>query len=184
MTNSDRLDRAVAEIARNRQQKLTGRGHLALRFAQQQAQARAGEHPESAAVGAGHLLLSALQDETSVAGTALRNLGVRHQDLRDAVDHALQHTPTDTAHAEAQSDAESSAIIAAAFDLSQELGHAHVGTEHILLGLLRESTTAAAKILHSSGVTLDTARAEVTRALADWQHRPQGPTATCATPAA
>ena len=54
-------------------------------------------------------------------------------------------------------------VVVFAQDESRRLGHDHIGTEHILLGLLREEEGIAARVLEGMGVTLDDVRAEVLR---------------------
>jgi len=54
-------------------------------------------------------------------------------------------------------------VVVLAQDESRRLGHGYIGTEHILLGLLREEEGIAARVLESMGVTLEEAQAEVDR---------------------
>ena len=55
---------------------------------------------------------------------------------------------------------------------SVQLGHQYIGTEHLLLGLLRQGDDVAARVLTELGVDLDGARREATRLLEEYQRRP------------
>jgi ATP-dependent Clp protease ATP-binding subunit ClpC len=57
---------------------------------------------------------------------------------------------------------------------ARELDHNYIGTEHLLLGLLRGQGTSAARVLESAGITLDAARAEVTEIIGRGQVTPSG----------
>ena len=65
-------------------------------------------------------------------------------------------------------------VVVFAQDESRRLGHHHIGTEHILLGLLREEEGLAARVLAVLDVTLDDARAEVVRAVGRGEVSPTG----------
>ncbi|HEV8149313.1 MAG TPA: Clp protease N-terminal domain-containing protein, partial [Gemmatimonadales bacterium] len=67
---------------------------------------------------------------------------------------------------------------------ARELNHSYVGTEHLLLGLLREEKGIAAQVLTDAGVTLEQSRAETLRLLGSDMPQTQSSSATPAPPAA
>lgn len=162
------IDSVFVEIASSRGQRFTGRGRLAFRYAEQEAERRA-----HAGVVPAHLMLGVLRDQDSVAVVALRSLGVATDALVGAVEELLRLAPSDSTE---EVSPELRAAVEAALDEAGGLGHDHVGTEHLLLGLLREPAFASA--LEAAGTALEGVRSEVLRALEGWRHGPGG--AVCA----
>ena len=68
-------------------------------------------------------------------------------------------------------------VLELAVEEAQNMGHSHVGTEHLLLGLIREEEGVAAQVLENLGVRLDIVREEVISLLGEGQPGPQTPTA-------
>ena len=62
-------------------------------------------------------------------------------------------------------------VLAYAFEEAERFGHQQVGTEHVLLGLLREKTSKAADVLNELGVTLERARNEIASHYSKWNRR-------------
>lgn len=136
----------------------------------ERARASLGRAEEEAArlnhnyLGTEHLLLGLLVDEESVAGKVLASLGVQAGAVRQAVvkhigrgDQPFSGERRLTPRAEQ--------ILGLAHDEARKLSHHYVGTEHLLLGLVREGQGIAAIILGDLGVDLERVRQEVTRVL-------------------
>lgn len=114
-------------------------------------------------VGTEHLLLGLLQEGEGIAAKALSNLGVEIHELQqriiDVVGQGLQqpqlvgYTPR------------SKRVFELSFQEARNLGHNYIGTEHLLLGLIREGEGVAARVLVEMGVSLEKARAEVLQLL-------------------
>jgi ATP-dependent Clp protease ATP-binding subunit ClpC len=65
-------------------------------------------------------------------------------------------------------------VVVEAQDEARTLNHDHIGTEHILLGLIREGKGTGTKALESLGISLDTVRREVQEIIGQGQHAPSG----------
>ena len=74
-------------------------------------------------------------------------------------------------------------VIELAIDEARYIGHNYIGTEHLLLGLLREGEGIAARVLDSLGVTLEKVRAEITKVQEQGVSRPKAARAPSRTPA-
>jgi ATP-dependent Clp protease ATP-binding subunit ClpA len=116
-------------------------------------------------IGPEHLLLGLIREGEGVAARALDSLGVKLSEARTAVESKVGRGGATTPPSEITLMPRTKKIIELANDEARTLGHSHVGTEHLLLGLVRESGTMASEVLESLGVSLDKARQHVTVAL-------------------
>ena len=118
-------------------------------------------------IGTEHILLGLVNHGSGVAANVLRYLDIDLGQIRQEIERIVQYGPPGesvvmgrlprtprTQSAMALADAE-----------ARNLGHDYVGTEHLLLGLIREMEGVAAQVLLNLGVQLDVARAEVLREL-------------------
>jgi ATP-dependent Clp protease ATP-binding subunit ClpA len=122
-------------------------------------------------IGPEHLLLGLIREGEGVAGRALNSLGVELSKARTAVEFKIGRGDSTTAPSEITLIPRSKKIIELAIDEARKLGHSHIGTEHLLLGLVRESGTMASEVLESLGVSLDKARHQVIATLGQqWQY--------------
>jgi ATP-dependent Clp protease ATP-binding subunit ClpA len=121
-------------------------------------------------IGTEHLLLGLVQEREGTAAEALESLGIS----LDAVRQQVEKITGQVWDAPAASHNQYTLRAKKALDLSLrealQLGHHHIGTEHILLGLLRESEGPAAQVLVELGADLAQVREQVLRLLDD----PQG----------
>src|SRR5438067_825444 len=115
-------------------------------------------------IGPEHLLLGLLRGGEGLALRVLRNLDVRLGDIRPAVSVLIGQSQAE-AGSETSLTSSAKRVVTQAVDEARQFGHAYIGTEHLLLGLLREEETIAHSVLTRLGVTLEEARAETLRLL-------------------
>jgi ATP-dependent Clp protease ATP-binding subunit ClpC len=133
-------------------------------------------------IGTEHLLLGLLREADGVAARVLGTLDVTLEEVRGEVtrivgegDHESQGQIPFTPRAKK--------VLELALREALSLGHNYIGTEHILLGLMRESEGVAARILNDLDVDADRARQEVMRVLSGPSRRPQRGATAAAEPA-
>jgi ATP-dependent Clp protease ATP-binding subunit ClpC len=126
--------------------KFTERAQNALRL----AQAAAAEMGHSY-VGSEHLLLGLSQEGEGVAARALRELGIEPDGIREAIVRMVGTGSGSTAPAQGLTP-RSKRIIELALEEAARMGHSYVGTEHLLLGILREGDSVASKIIAEAGI--------------------------------
>jgi ATP-dependent Clp protease ATP-binding subunit ClpC len=135
--------------------RFTERGLRALALAQQEARRLSHDH-----TGTEHILLGLLRDHDGLAAETLRELGINLQAVREQVEDILgrgrseppEHIPY-TPRARR--------VLDLAQQEASQLGHGRVGTEHLLLGLLREGRTVAAQVVSTLGGDLNRVRQQV-----------------------
>jgi len=117
-------------------------------------------------VGTEHMLLGLAREGKGVAATVLQNLSVEldqiHQNVIETVKggKAAQITGPDLPYT-----SRAKKVLELSMSEARELNHKYVGTEHLLLGLLREQKGIAAQVLIDAGVNFEAARAETLRIL-------------------
>ncbi len=115
-------------------------------------------------IGTEHILLGLSREEEGIAAKVLTNLGVSLGKIRSAVEF-ISSGRDRPGTGDTGLTPRAKKVIELAIDEARQLGHNYIGTEHILLGLLREGEGVAAGVMESLGVTLDKARTEVTQVL-------------------
>ena len=146
--------------------KFTERARRVLTLAQEEAQRFNHNY-----IGTEHLLLGLVREGDGVAAKVLANLGVELSKVRSAVEFIIGRGER-TSPAEIGLTPRAKKVIELAVDEARRLSHHYIGTEHLLLGLVREGEGIAASVLESLGVNLERVRAETTRILS--QSMPQG----------
>lgn len=135
--------------------RFTERARRILVLAQQEAVKLQSDH-----IGTEHLLLGLAGDSESVASKALESLNVNLNTMRSQIVEKLSRTPVE--RQEINYTPRAKKALELAVDEAQNLGHNYVGTEHILLGLMREGEGLAAQSLRSLGIdNLDMIRQRV-----------------------
>ena len=115
-------------------------------------------------VGTEHLLLGLLREGDGVAAKVLLSLGVSRAQVRTTIEAATG--PGDQVVAgEIGLTPQAKKVIELAVDESHRMGHGYIGTEHLLLGLIREGEGIGARILLDLGLNVERIRAETTRVL-------------------
>jgi len=116
-------------------------------------------------IGTEHLLLGLSRIGEGVAAMVLTNLGLDLSELRQAVEEAVPPGRGPISVGEIPLNASARRAMNYAFEESKRLGHNYIGTEHILLGILRERKGIAAQILMNLGIELEMVREEALRLL-------------------
>ncbi|MEE9277136.1 MAG: ATP-dependent Clp protease ATP-binding subunit, partial [Dehalococcoidia bacterium] len=115
-------------------------------------------------IGTEHLLLGLVREGDGVAAKVLANLGVELSKVRSAVEFIIGRGDR-AVLGEIGLTPRAKKVIELAVDEARRLNHHYIGTEHVLLGLVREGEGIAAGVLESLGVNLERVRAETTRIL-------------------
>jgi ATP-dependent Clp protease ATP-binding subunit ClpA len=116
-------------------------------------------------IGTEHILLALVADGTGVAANVLKILGVDLPGVRREVLKIVQRGPDYGDMGRRPMTPRAKKIVEHAIDQARCLQHQYVGTEHLLLGTLRESEGVAAQVLMNLGLRLDRVRAEVLKLL-------------------
>jgi ATP-dependent Clp protease ATP-binding subunit ClpC len=116
-------------------------------------------------VGTEHILLGLIREGEGVAAEVLRNLAADLDDLLRLVEENIRAGKATTPIGELPYTTRAKKVLEYAMAESRELNHSYVGTEHLLLGLLREEKGLAARVLGELGIGLDEARAEMLKLL-------------------
>ena len=139
--------------------KFTERARKVLALAQEEAQRFNHNY-----ISTEHILLGIVSEGSGVATKVLANLGVELPKVRTAVEFIIGRGES-RSRGEVGLTPRAKKVIELAVDEARHLNHNYIGTEHLLIGLLREGEGVAASVLESLGVSLEKARAEVTRFL-------------------
>jgi len=123
-------------------------------------------------IGTEHILLGLVREQECVAAKVLVNLGVQLNKVRSAVEFIIGRGER-AASGEIGLTPRAKKVIELSVDEARRLNHQYIGTEHLLIGLLREGDGVAAGVLESLGVNLEKARAETTRLLSQSQSQAQ-----------
>ncbi len=115
-------------------------------------------------IGTEHLLLGLVREGSGVASRALQNMGVDLNKVRQEVERIIPKGDKFTA-AGISYTPRAKRVVELAIEEGQNLGHNYIGTEHILLGLLKEGEGIAAQVLTNLGIDLKRARKEVIQLL-------------------
>ena len=143
----------------NRFEKFSERARRVLSLAQEEAQRFNHNY-----IGTEHILLGLVRETDGVAARVLLNLGVELPKIRSAVEFIIGRGEKHTS-GEIGLTPRAKKVIELAVDEARRLNHHYIGTEHILIGLMREGEGVAAGVLESLGINLDKVRGETSRIL-------------------
>ncbi|HJR79821.1 MAG TPA: ATP-dependent Clp protease ATP-binding subunit [Anaerolineales bacterium] len=139
-------------------ERFTQRARRVLSLAHQEA-----EQSRNNNIGTEHLLLGLMDEEGGVAGRVLRELGMTSDRVREVIRRVTTSSSSfDPNRVELA--AETQQVLEHAVDEARRLGHHYIGTEHILLGLVRVDSTAM-EVLRRLGVTAEQIRRQTRRVL-------------------
>ncbi|MFC1918262.1 Clp protease N-terminal domain-containing protein, partial [Chloroflexota bacterium] len=161
----------------SRFEKFSERARRVLTIAQEEAR-----NLNHSYIGTEHILLGLVREEDGVAAKMLVNLGVGLGKVRSAVEFIIGRGEKPST-GETGLTPRAKKVIELAIDEARHLGHNYIGTEHLLLGLLREGEGVAASVLDSFGITIERAREEVTRVLSQGAPKSKVTRTTSRTPA-
>jgi ATP-dependent Clp protease ATP-binding subunit ClpC len=116
-------------------------------------------------VGTEHILLGLIREGEGVAAAVLMNLNVDLEQIHERIEDSVRKGKATIALGELPYTSRAKKVLEYAMAEARELNHSYVGTEHLLLGLLREEKGIAAQVLNALGVTLEDARAETLKLL-------------------
>ena len=151
--------------------RFTKRARRVLTLAQEEAQRLNHNY-----IGTEHLLLGLVREENGVAVRVLRDLGVDPKQVRERVERTVGRGQR-TMYGKLSLTPRTKRVIELAVDEARRLGHHYIGTEHLLLGLVRAGEGVAVDVLKSLGVGLDKVRSQTARVMMETSSQ------TTATPA-
>ncbi|MHC4790759.1 MAG: ATP-dependent Clp protease ATP-binding subunit [Planctomycetota bacterium] len=137
-------------------ERFTDRARTVMALANQEAQRFNHEY-----IGTEHILLGLVKEGSGVGATVLKNLDVDIKKLRLEVEKQVKSGPDMVTMGKLPQTPRAKKVIEYAIEEARSLNHNYVGTEHILLGLLRETEGIAAQILMNVGLKLEDIRQEV-----------------------
>ncbi len=137
-------------------ERFTDRARKVMALANQEAQRFNHEY-----IGTEHILLGLVKEGSGVGATVLKNLEVDIKKLRLEVEKLVKSGPDMVTMGKLPQTPRAKKVIEYAIEEARALNHNYVGTEHILLGLLRESEGIAAQVLMNLGLKLEDVRQEV-----------------------
>ncbi len=142
-------------------ERFTQRARRVLTLAQECA-----EEMHHSYIGTEHLLVGLLTEESGVAGKVLRDMGLNPRRVKDMVER-MAGTGRRGTRTSAELTPRTKRVIELAVDEARRLGHHYIGTEHLLLGLIRQGESVALDILKNLGVDLEQVRQETRRMIQD-----------------
>ncbi len=116
-------------------------------------------------IGTEHILLGLIKEGESVAAAVLQNLGLSLDTIRLEVEKLVQFGPSTIVSGDIPFTPKAKKVIELAMDEARRLGHNYIGTEHLLLGLIKEGEGVASHVLMNVGLDLSKVRAEVIKLL-------------------
>src|SRR5689334_667399 len=137
-------------------ERFTDRARKVMQLANQEAQRFNHEY-----IGTEHILLGLVKEGSGVAANVLKNLDIDLRKIRLEVEKIVQSGPDMVTMGKLPQTPRAKKVIEYAIEEARNLGHNYVGTEHLLLGLLREKDGVAAQVLMNLGLKLEEVREEV-----------------------
>lgn len=143
----------------NKMERFTQRARRVLSLAQDEA-----ERLQHNYIGTEHLLLGLMREEGGVAGRVLRDLGLEQRRVEELVER-LTRASTRTPSSQLDLSPGTKRVLELAVDEARRMGHHYIGTEHLLLGLVRQSEGVAIDVLKRLGVSPEEVRRQTRRVL-------------------
>src|ERR1700751_3329228 len=146
-------------------ERFTDRARKVMQLANQEAQRFNHEY-----IGTEHILLGLVKEGSGVAANVLKNLDIDLRKIRLEVEKIVQAGPDMVTMGKLPQTPRAKKVIEYSIEEARNLNHNYVGTEHLLLGLLREQEGVAAQVLMNLGLKLEDVREEVLNLLG---HNPE-----------
>src|SRR5262245_30908915 len=137
-------------------ERFTDRARKVMQLANQEAQRFNHEY-----IGTEHVLLGLVKEGSGVAANVLKNLDIDLRKIRLEVEKLVQSSPEVGTPGKLPQTPRAKKVIEYSIEEARNLSHNYVGTEHLLLGLLREQEGVAAQVLMNLGLRLEDVREEV-----------------------
>jgi hypothetical protein len=112
-------------------------------------------------IGTEHILLGLVREGTGVAATVLRNMNIDLDKIRHEVEKIVRTGPSTVTMVQLPFTPRAKKVLELSMEEAAQLSHNYLGTEHLLLGLIRENEGIAAAVLMNLGVELEEVREEV-----------------------
>jgi ATP-dependent Clp protease ATP-binding subunit ClpC len=116
-------------------------------------------------IGTEHILLGLVKEGEGVAALVLVDLGVNLDDLQRAIENSVNYGTKTLVLGEIPLNQEARAALNWSVDEARRMNHTYIGTEHLLLGILREERSIGCQVLQSLGIELEIVRQETIRIL-------------------
>lgn len=153
-------------------ERLTDRARKVMALANQEAQRFNHEY-----IGTEHILLGLVKEGSGVGANVLKNLDIDLRKVRLEVEKLVKSGPDMVTMGKLPQTPRAKKVIEYAIEEARSLNHNYVGTEHLLLGLLREQDGVAAQVLMNLGLKLEEVREEVLNLLGAGVEPEEGPEA-------
>lgn len=146
-------------------------------------------------IGTEHVLLGLLREGEGVAAAVLQSLGMNLNNIRLEVEKLVQLGPATVVSGDLPFTPKAKKVMELAMEEARSLGHNYIGTEHLLLGLIREGEGVASQVFMNMGLDVEKVREEVIKLLGSstpgsgfsqgggQPGAPQGPVSKAKTPA-
>ncbi|MFK7741084.1 MAG: ATP-dependent Clp protease ATP-binding subunit [Planctomycetota bacterium] len=136
--------------------RFTDRAKKVMSFARQEAMKFNHEY-----IGTEHILLGLVQEGSGVAANVLKNMSIDLEKIRHEVEKIVKTGPSMVTMGQLPFTPRAKKVLELSLEEASQLSHNYIGTEHLLLGLIRENEGIAAQVLMNLGVKLDEVREEV-----------------------
>src|SRR5215475_11328764 len=143
----------------NKMERFTQRARRVLSLAQEEA-----ERLQHSYIGTEHLLLGLMREEGGVAGRVLRDLGLDPRRVEELVER-MTRAGQRTANSRLDLSQGTKKVLELAVDEARRMGHHYIGTEHLLLGLVRQTDGVAIEVLKRLSVSPEEVRRQTRRVL-------------------
>ncbi len=136
--------------------RFTDRAKKVMSFARQEAMKFNHEY-----IGTEHILLGLVQEGSGVAANVLKNMTIDLEKIRHEVEKIVKTGPSMVTMGQLPFTPRAKKVLELSLEEASQLSHNYIGTEHLLLGLIRENEGIAAQVLMNIGIKLDEVREEV-----------------------
>ena len=159
----------MADSSSNIDDRFTERARQVLRTAQEEA-----KRLDDRYIGTEHLLVGLVHEDRGLASRVLRDMGVSFVQVRRVVEEASRRAGDVQRKGSMEGlSPRTKRVIESAVDEARKMNHQYIGTEHLLLGLIREGSGPAIDVLKEMGIDPDLLRTQTTRAIMQAPVRPR-----------